>query len=316
MRGGRLCRGRVRIRLESPLRKITDAASADHTSPGPPPQPGRQRRLSSPGRATHAAAAATRPPPPPPTHQPTHPPTCPQTSPPRASAVPLTFPAPCSRRSAGEDAGLREDVDGPHRDARPPARGRRRGGQAGARREGRRAGRAAAPRLWRQAARGRPRARGLRRAGGAYLSLLHFGGGPGGPAGERERRGRRWPAAGGRPAGSPSGLARPGWALRPSSPPRSLAAPCARHARALVPTPGAQLTAPLRHRCPARSPCARPQESTLHLVLSLDGGAKKRKKKVYTTPKVSQPTRTVLCWPNKTGPANPTCLSLVRPTRC
>ena len=140
--------------------------------------------------------------------------------------------------------------------------------------------------------------------------------GPGGPAGERERRGRRWPAAGGRPAGSPSGLARPGWALRPSSPPRSLAAPCARHARALVPTPGAQLTAPLRHRCPARSPCARPQESTLHLVLSLDGGAKKRKKKVYTTPKVSQPTRTVLCWPNKTGPANPTCLSLVRPTRC
>jgi small subunit ribosomal protein S27Ae len=28
------------------------------------------------------------------------------------------------------------------------------------------------------------------------------------------------------------------------------------------------------------------KESTLHLVLSLDGGAKKRKKKVYTTPKV------------------------------
>ena len=28
------------------------------------------------------------------------------------------------------------------------------------------------------------------------------------------------------------------------------------------------------------------EESTLHLVVSLDGGAKKRKKKVYTTPKV------------------------------
>jgi hypothetical protein len=46
--------------------------------------------------------------------------------------------------------------------------------------------------------------------------------------------------------------------------------------------------APLKnagHRLPLTRSLAGAQESTLHLVLRLRGGAKKRKKKNYTTPK-------------------------------